>query len=296
MHGSTSYRPARPFAPPRRLILGTALALALVVWLPSRTPAAVAQEPRPAAEAAATAPAAPPKSASSGRPKVSILIGAKEDPEAGTGDKAAGHATPGVVDETDGATGKRTITVTKDGRTVTVTGTPGDKEFDSFDEFVHKEPGLAAMVVAIVAVVFLTPLLAIALILAYRMRKAKMQNETMLKLAERGIVAPVEAMTAVATGTIPAHVAGGSAAPIERARELRRHAAWSDLRKGVVMGAIGLGLTFYSVFEDRSANGIGLVLLFVGIGYVVLWWFEERQLTPRGGGVPPPGAGPGSAL
>ena len=44
-----------------------------------------------------------------------------------------------------------------------------------------------------------------------------------------------------------------------------------------------------------APNGryVGLVLLFVGIGYLVLWWFEERQLAPaaKGVGTAPP-AGP----
>ena len=63
------------------------------------------------------------------------------------------------------------------------------------------------------------------------------------------------------------------------------------------MGAIGLGLTLYSLFEDRSPNGVGLVLLFLGIGYVVLWWFEERQMAPHGsGGARPRATVRGSAL
>jgi len=43
----------------------------------------------------------------------------------------------------------------------------------------------------------------------------------------------------------------------------------------------------WGVLDDGSPNGLGLVLLFVGIGYIVLWWFEERQLTPKGGGAAP---------
>ena len=60
---------------------------------------------------------------------------------------------------------------------------------------------------------------------------------------------------------------------------LRKRAAWSDLRKGVVMGAIGLGLTLHSFFNDRTTNSVGLVLLFVGLGYGLLWWFEQRPMT-----------------
>jgi hypothetical protein len=299
MHGSTELFPIRPLAPPRRLILGTALALALVIWLAPGTPDAAAQDSPPATgKPAATITATSPAGDGSG---VGANSAAKAAPEAATNDQVQERADVAVKAEKDPATGQHTITVTKNGKTVTVTGT--DKEFDSFDEFAHKEPGIAFAIVAIVAVAFLSPVLAIALILAYRMRKARMQNETMLKLAERGLVAPAEAMAAVATGTLPPQVASetgagvtaGIATPLDHARALRKHAAWSDLRKGVVMGAIGLGLTLYSLFEERSANGIGLVLLFVGIGYVVLWWFEERRIAPHGGGMPP-GSGPGSPL
>jgi hypothetical protein len=46
------------------------------------------------------------------------------------------------------------------------------------------------------------------------------------------------------------------------------------------------------MLDDGTANGFGLILLFVGIGYGVLWHFEERQgnraetrtSDPRGGG------------
>ena len=148
---------------------------------------------------------------------------------------------------------------------------------------VHTEPALAIMIISVVAVVFLAPVLAIALILLYRMRKTRMQNETMLKLAEEGDRAAGghrrhrDRKPAV-TGRFRRRGADGcGSAATMQVRAIRKQAAWSDLRKGVVMGAIGLGVTLYSLFEDRSANGIGLVLLFLGIGYVVLWWFEERQ-------------------
>jgi hypothetical protein len=127
--------------------------------------------------------------------------------------------------------------------------------------------------------------LAIALILGYRMRKARMLNETMLKLAEKGVVPPAEALSALAGNPAGAIAAAPSAAPIyEQAKQIRRRAAWSDLRKGVIMGGIGLGLTFFSMFDDGTPNGLGLVLLFVGIGYMVLWWFEERQIAPPANG------------
>ena len=65
-------------------------------------------------------------------------------------------------------------------------------------------------------------------------------------------------------------------------RALRRRAVWSDLRKGVILAAIGVGLNFWSMLDDGTANGFGLILLFLGLGYCVLWFFEDRNTEPRG--------------
>ncbi len=66
---------------------------------------------------------------------------------------------------------------------------------------------------------------------------------------------------------------------MEQVKTLRSQAAWSDLRKGVILAAIGLSFVAYSMFDDRSPNWIGLVLLFLGIGYAFLWYFEDRQIA-----------------
>lgn len=170
-----------------------------------------------------------------------------------------------------------------------------DRQYDSFDQFLDRDPALAAMVLGIVFIVFLTPILIIALIVWYKMRKNRMENETMLKLAEKGIVPPGQAMQAIGTGQSGSviGVAASSAPLAEQARALRKQAAWSDLRKGVLLGTVGLALTFYSLFDDRSPNWLGLVLLFVGIGYCVLWYFEDQQMTAARAAAAPPSAGPG---
>lgn len=276
----------------RRLVLGTAFLIGLAFALAPRTPAVHAQEPK------ATAPA--PKSQSTSK-TVTITDGrgqAKIEVKQEGNAASKGSATPGdSPDEEDsaGAVGKsgsasRGVVIGKHGR-IQIDGL-GDKEFDSVGDFVRDEPELAGMVVAIVTVVFLSPVLAIALILWYRMRKARMLNETMLQLAERGVVTSSDALAALAGGKAAEVAAAVTAvAPIqEQARQMRRRAAWSDLRKGVFCAGVGLALTLYSLFDDRSPNGIGLVLIFVGVGFLVLWWFEERQLAPPDGAAP--GAGP----
>ena len=44
--------------------------------------------------------------------------------------------------------------------------------------------------------------------------------------------------------------------------------------------------------EARFSTWLGLVLLFVGVGYVVLWFFEDRQAGERTAN-PVPSPGPG---
>ena len=180
-----------------------------------------------------------------------------------------------------------------------VIGIGPDREYDSFNEFLDRDPGLAAGVMGIVFIVFLTPILMIALIVWYKIRKNRMQNETMLKLAEKGIVPPADAMQAIGTGRADATIGmAAAAAPLaEQARAIRKAAAWSDLRKGVLMCAVGFAITFYSMLDDATANWFGLVLLFVGVGYCVLWYFEDRQAAAAVASVPArapaPGPGPG---
>ena len=170
-----------------------------------------------------------------------------------------------------------------------------EREYNSFDEFAHTEPGLAFMVVAIVAVVFLSPVLAIALILWYRMRKAQdaERNDAEARREGRRSAGRCDGRARRRQPCGRAFGAGRPRAPLyEQAKQIRRRAAWSDLRKGVILAGIGLGLTFFSMLDDGTPNSVGLVLLFVGIGYLVLWWFEERQLAPAGkaaGTAPPVG-------
>ena len=166
----------------------------------------------------------------------------------------------------------------------------GDTEFDSFEQFVEQAPWLAALVFMIVGLVFLTPVLILTVIVWYKMRSSRMRNETMLKLAERGVVPPVDAIAAMSPGAPPSLEKIPATAPLyEQVRQVRKRSAWSDLRKGIVMLGIGLGLSFWSMLDDGEPNGVGLVLLFVGIGFIVLWYFEERQLAPRRDAGPGPG-------
>jgi len=296
-------RPLTPTAVPgsiRRLVFGTAFLLALVVCVLPRTPVVHAQDTRPAASAPTAAPAvpappAPPalpgKTASKdGKTKASVTakIDVSTDKSGNstvTIEKSGTDSTGDAADAEDDSAPIVGVGPGKHGKKHVRVGIFGDeREYNSMADFAHTEPGLAFMVVMIVAVVFLSPVLAIALILWFRMRKARMLNETMLKLAEKGVLPPADAMNALAGGNLAGALTAGPATAqlYEQAKQIRRRASWSDLRKGVILAGFGLGLTFFSMLDDGTPNSVGLVLLFVGIGYLVLWWFEERQLAPAG--------------
>ncbi len=189
------------------------------------------------------------------------------------------------------------ITIDDDEK-VHINGPGGTREYDSFDAMVDKAPWIAGLVFAVTFLVFLTPILVIALVIWYKIRKNRMLNETMIRLAEKGIVPPAEAFDAISASR-PAAMAGPSVAPLyEQAKAVRQKAVWSDLRKGVIAGAVGLGLTFFSMLDDGTPNSVGLILLFVGLAYIVLWYFEDRQFSSSRAGppsAPPPPPGPPAA-
>lgn len=269
MHATTLGR-ARPAAAARAGLL----ALTAMLWL-----------------AAAPAPAAdPPEKAGTGAtikitqdpPSVQIETHASDDADA-KGGKDAQAKRP-----------KRSI-----GGMITF---DNDQEFEDFNNIKRTAPWFIGVVFLFVGALFLTPIILLVGIVWYKLRKTRMQNDALLKLAERGVIPPAQAIEAVSTGVMPAApasesgVGGGgpgiagagdtasiisAATAYEQATQTRRRAVWSDLRKGVLLGAVGLSIVVYSASASGSPNWLGLALLFVGIGYVALWWLEDRQLAQR---------------
>ena len=147
-----------------------------------------------------------------------------------------------------------------------------DEDFESISE---RMPWVIGLIFLVVGSIFLTPIVLLVGIIWYKLRKARLQNEAMLALAEKGVVPPAQAAEALATGAGPA-----TAAPqvYQQAVGLRKRVVWSDLRKGVILSTVGLALSFYELTSGGGPSWIGLVLLFVGAGYVALWWLEGRHL------------------
>ena len=277
----------------RRLVLWTAFAAGLVVSIAmTSSPIRVAA----AAQAASQAAEAEPESkAGSGTVPAPAKSASKAAKSAKGADSEDGSE---PSDEENVTIGKRGIVIDHGDKHVRIRGIGADTEYDSFEQFAKDAPWLAGLVFFVVSLVFLVPLLIIVLLIWYKVRKNRMLNETMIKLAEKGVVPPAQAMEALNASRVePAVTAGPITAPMyEQAKLIRRRAAWSDLRKGVLMIAVGFGLTAYSMFDDGSPNALGLILLFVGIGFCVLWFFEERDPAQRSGSPPPPsGIPPGGA-
>jgi hypothetical protein len=290
----------------RRLVLGTALAAALAAWLvphatlvraAAREPVALAQAAEPsAAEPKAVEPKTPAKAPAAKAPAKAAepapdagAAPAAEAAKSADADADAADADAKSADKgTDITIDKRGIRVDKGKKRVHVQGFGSDHEYDSFESFVQDAPWLAGLVFLVVLLVFLVPLLIIVLLIWYKVRKNRMLNETMLKLAEKG-VAPADAMAALDAGH-------GGTPPVnlplyEQAKQFRQRAAASDLRKGVILVAVGLALSFFSIFDDGTPNSVGLVLLFLGIGYCILWYFEDRNPAGVAGRSAPPPAG-----
>jgi hypothetical protein len=162
---------------------------------------------------------------------------------------------------------------------------PGDKhirveasddfDVDAFTSQVHKTPWVIGLIFLVVGSIFLTPVILLVGIIWYKLRKARLQNEAMLALAARGVIPPARAAEALAVSAPPESVAPQV---YQQALSLRKRLIWSDLRKGVILSMAGLAFLLYGITGDGEPSWVGLILLFVGIGYVVLWRLEGRHL------------------
>lgn len=110
-------------------------------------------------------------------------------------------------------------------------------------EFGHSLIAVLAIVLGIGS-----PLILVALILWYKSRKTRLAHETALRLAEKG-------------------------QPIPPQLFMVTDEPFSDLRRGVVLVGLGLGLSLF-LFEIDKPWSLGLIPLFMGVGYLVVWKLE----------------------
>ena len=232
---------------------------------------AQADTSRDAASGGAAPVAAPPAASDTG----------KKDPEANSG----GGVT---IDD-------RGIIIQKGSKRVRIEGLEHDRDYDSFEQFVQEAPWLAGLVFCDRAARVPDAAADHRAVIWYKMRKNRMRNETMLKLAERGVVPPAEAMEAVAPGNAAAVARRGHAAGVplyEQARRSAARAVWSDLRKGVILTRHRPRphrSTRCSTTARRTASA--WCCCSSASATVVLWYFEDRTREPRRdtSATPPPG-------
>lgn len=286
----------------RRLVLGGAfLAATLVALVPDIPPVIAADtqlalpgpaSARAAAEAAESASQAAEDAANQAREVAREARDRAREAkaEARAAEREASRSglrsdTPRITIDRESETGDRRVKIELPGTS---------DEFQSFDQFVDRAPEIAMGVVLIVLIVFLTPIIIIILVVWYKMRKNRLFSETMVKLAEKGVMPSADALQALSTGRRATSLdAVSSSLPLaDQAHALRKSVAWSDLRRGVFLAMAGLAFCLYSLTRSASANWLGLVLLFVGIGYIVLWYFENQQVSAARATLPPAVAPP----
>jgi hypothetical protein len=122
-----------------------------------------------------------------------------------------------------------------------------------------------AMVVPLVAIVFLTifgaPVLIVAVILYFGFSKSRMTHRTIRMMVEKGQPVPPELLA--------------PPAPVQR-----QH---SDMRRGVVLVMVGLGLMlFLGAVNDweGGAWALGIIPFLIGVGYLLVWKLERKKDVP----------------
>ena len=123
----------------------------------------------------------------------------------------------------------------------------------------HGSDDIPEAVIPLVAIVFMTifgaPVLIVAFIMYFGFSRNRMMHRTIRMMVEKGQPVP------------PALLA--PPAPAQRQR--------SDLRRGVVLGMIGIGLILFFGAVNNWENGlwaIGIIPALIGAGYLLVWKLE----------------------
>jgi hypothetical protein len=137
--------------------------------------------------------------------------------------------------------------------------TIGDQDSDTEAKESGSHEDVPAMVVPLVAVVFLTifgaPVLIVAVIMYFGFSKNRMMHRTVRMMVEKGQPVPAALL-----------------APPAPAQAQR-----SDMRRGVVLVMVGLGImVFLGAMNDweGGAWALGIIPFLIGAGYLLVWKLE----------------------
>ena len=134
----------------------------------------------------------------------------------------------------------------------------GKKRSDSNDDI----PGEAIPIVAVVMLsVFGAPVLIVAVIMYFGFSKNRMMHRTIRMMVEKGQPVPAALL----------------APPVPAQRQR------SDMRRGVVLVMVGLGLMLFLGAVNDWEGGIwslGIIPFLIGAGYLLVWKLEGRKDIP----------------
>lgn len=122
-------------------------------------------------------------------------------------------------------------------------------------------PMLEPNIIPILALllVFGLPPAIVFIVLRYKTIRARMLQETILKLAENGHPIPERLLE----GNI-----GESSGNWEKK---------PPLHKGIILTAVGAGLIVMLLTMGMGSWGAGLIPLLMGLGYLIIWKLEEKN-------------------
>jgi len=140
-----------------------------------------------------------------------------------------------------------------------------DKDLDSLDRLGGEKSGdLPEFVIPIVAITLLTvfgaPVLIVGLIMYFSFSRSRALQKTVRMMVEKGQPVP-EALL--------------NPPPAQRQR--------SDVRRGVILTMIGIGLmVFFGAVNDWEGGSwtLGLIPFLIGVGYLLVWKLDTKKDNP----------------
>jgi Domain of unknown function (DUF6249) len=140
-----------------------------------------------------------------------------------------------------------------------------DKDLDALDRLgEEKSKDIPEFVIPIVAITLLTvfgaPVLIVGLIMYFSFSRSRAMHRTVRMMVEKGQPVP-EALL--------------NPPPAQRQR--------SDLRRGVVLTMIGIGLmAFFGAVNDWEGGSwtLGLIPFLIGVGYLLVWKLDTKKDNP----------------
>ena len=138
--------------------------------------------------------------------------------------------------------------------------TDSDAAADRHEESGDIPPQVIPIVAISVLAVFGAPVLIVAVILYFGFSKNRMMHRTVRMMVEKGQEVPAALL---------------NPPPAQRQR--------SDMRRGVVLVMIGLGLMLFLAAVNDWEGGawsIGIIPFLIGAGYLLVWKLEGRKDNP----------------